>query len=277
MARGAYAVITGASQGLGEAFAEACARRGWNLVLCALAGTGLAEVAGRLAGTHGVEARMLEADLSLPQGRRELLELATAGGAAVDLLVNNVGFSRHGYFDLMPTEVLGRMVQTNIMAAVEITRGLIPVLARSAPARIITVSSLSALRPMALVAVYAASQSFLLDLGLALRLELAPRGVSSTVLCPGPVYTSPEVRARIAAQGLGARLAALQPDQVAEAALRGALRGRRVVVPGAFNKLLRVVTAVIPRGLYMRGAYRRWRKALARSAGSVDAEFFDAR
>jgi short-subunit dehydrogenase len=275
--RGAYAVITGASQGLGEAFAEVCAARGWDLVLCALPGTGLDGVAQRIEGEYGVHVRALAVDLCTPEGRQELVSLAAGTEGRIDLLVNNAGFSRHGYFDLMPPEVPRRIVETNILATLEITRGLVPILARAAPSMIITVASLSGFRPMPLVSVYAASKSFLLHFGLALRLELRPLGISSTVLCPGGISTSPEVRARIAAQGPAARRAAMQPRPVAEAALRGALKGKAVVIPGAINKALRAVMGIVPRGLYMRGVHRRWKRALARSTTSVDYAFFDER
>jgi hypothetical protein len=130
---------------------------------------------------------------------------------------------------------------------------------------------------MPLVTAYGCSKSFLLSFGLAIRLELRALGISSTVLCPGPIYTSAEVRARIAAQGLGARLTAMQPRAVAEAALRGAARGKAVVIPGALNKLVHALTALVPRGLFMRGVYRRWKGSLGRSRGTVDYEFFEER
>jgi short-subunit dehydrogenase len=275
--RDAYAVITGASQGLGEAFAEACAARGWDLVLCALPGTGLDEVAGRIRCGYGVRVRALDADLCTPEGREAFLSFAVGTEGRIDLLVNNAGFSRHGYFDLMPPEVPRRIVETNILATLEITRGLIPLLARAAPSTIITVASLSGFRPMPLVSVYAASKTFLLHFGLALRLELRPLGITSTVLCPGGIFTSPEVLARIAAQGPAARHAAMQPRPVAEAALRGALRGKAVVIPGAINRALRAVMALVPRPLYMRAVRRRWKKALTRSTTGVDYAFFDER
>ncbi len=270
-------MITGASQGLGAAFAEACARRGWNLLLCALPGTGLAELADRLSREHGVRVRFREADLARAEDRQSFAGFAREDGGSLRLLVNNAGFSRHGYFDLMPPEIPERMVQTNVLATLAITRELIPALAAGAPSSIITVASLSALRPMPLVSVYAASKAFLLSFGLALRAELAPRGISSTVLCPGPIPTSPEVRARIAAQGLGARLATLPPDDVAEAALRGALRRKAIVVPGLINKLVRCAARMIPRPLYMTMVRRRWKKALGRLRDSVDYAFFDER
>jgi short-subunit dehydrogenase len=275
--RGAFAVITGASQGLGEAIAEACAARGWSLVLCALPGAGLEGVAERIRRERGVEVRAREVDLSRPEGRADFLSFAAAGDRPIGLLVNNAGYSRHGYFDLMPTEVPRRIVEVNILAALEITRGLVPALRRSAPSAIITVASLSAFRPMPLVSVYASSKSFLLHLGLALRPELRPLGISSTVLCPGAILTSPEVRARIAAQGLGARLSALEPRAVAEAALRGAARGKAVVIPGAVNRLVHALTALLPGGLFMRGVYRRWKGSLGRLRGGVDYEFFEER
>ena len=85
------------------------------------------------------------------------------------------------------------------------------------------------------------------------------------------------MRARIAAQGLGARLTAMQPRAVAEAALRGAAHGRAVVIPGVFNKLVHALTAFVPRGLFTRGVYRRWKGSLGRSRGTVDYDFFEER
>jgi short-subunit dehydrogenase len=306
---GAYAVVTGSSQGLGRAFARACARRGWNLALSALPGTGLPELAEALRAEYCVDVRILETDLAAPGSIEALVRLATAGGAEVALLVNNVGASRHGYFDLIPLDIQRRIVDVNVQTTMALTHALIPALAKAAsrsatmdaaesaaqstarntpqgpasqvsvrlrrrPSRILTVASMAGLSPMPLVAVYAASKAFLVSFGIALRQELRPLGISSSVLCPGPLLTSEEVRRRIDAQGLGGRLARMSPDRAAEIALRGALRGRARIVPGRINKLIAALASLIPTGIYTVSVYRRWQKAFGRMNDSPDVAYF---
>lgn len=261
-AGGSWALVTGASRGLGRAFAEACALRGYNLALVSLPGEGLEATAADLGRRHGVECRAWEADLATEAGRRRVIEGARQELPGLQLLVNNAGIGRNGGFGEEGADFHRSVVEVNVQATLALTHALIPLLARSAPSRIITVASLAAFQPMPLFATYAASKAFLASWGLALAEELGDLGVGSTVLAPGGIYTSEEIRANVRAQGLGGYLSTLEPEKVADIALRAAERGRGLVIPGAFNRLLFLLGALVPGRLKARAVHSRWLRVL---------------
>lgn len=267
MDRHQYAVVTGASQGLGKAFAESLSRRGWNLVIAALPSTGLDSIAHGLRAAYGVDVIAIELDLSVLEGQHRLIKEAFAADGSLGLLVNNVGVGGNGLFDLMPLEGQRRSVDVNVQATMSLTYALLSRLAESR-GKIINVASLAAFYPMPLFAVYAASKAFLLHWSLALRHELEPVGVSVTVLAPGGMYTNREAREKAEAQGILGRLSSKEPEAVAEAALRGAFVGKALVIPGIFNKLLMVAGSIAPKNLTARAIYWRWRMSLSRLADS---------
>ncbi len=259
---GKYAVVTGASQGLGAAFAEVCARDGWNLILVSLPGEGLPELAETLRRRYGVFASEAELDLSRPENQEAFVRFAAAGGRKIGLLVNNAGIGANGLFDRIPGEFQRRTVDVNLQSTLAITYGLIPSLRESRPASILTVASLSAFYPMPLFAVYAASKSFLLHWSLALRQELAPLGIGVTALAPGGIYTSADIREKVRSQGFAGKLSSMEPEAVARQALEGLSRRVPVVIPGFFNRLLRYVGNLCPRNLAARLIFRRWARSL---------------
>jgi short-subunit dehydrogenase len=238
-----------------------------DLLLAALPGEGLPALADSLAAAYGIEAQALEVDLAEAAGLGLLIEEAGRLVRAPVLLVNNAGRGENGAFDTMPVEAHRGTVALNIEATVTLTHALIPILARAAPARIITVASLAAFQPMPLFSIYAASKAFLKSWGLALAEELAPLGITSTVLAPGGIYTNEEVRRKVEAQGLVGRWSTQEPSEVALAALRGAERGRTLVIPGPFNRLVALLSSLAPDALKARAVHARWKWALARTAG----------
>ena len=269
-----FAVVTGASQGLGKAFAETLSTKGWNLILVALPGTGLPVFAEELRRLHGSIVFALELDLSTASAQQEFLAFALADGRPVSLLVNNMGIGDNGLFDLIPIEFQRRVVDVNIQATMAITYGLVERLAASG-GRILTVASLAAFYPMPLFAVYAASKSFLLHWSIALRHELSPLGISVTALTPGGIYTSEAIREKTNSQGLFGRLSSKEPAQVAETALRGAFAGKALVVPGFFNKTLMVIGSRSPKDMTAKAIFRRWRGALEKVKESHDRGWFN--
>ncbi len=271
---GCYAVVTGASQGLGAAFAEACALRGWNLVLAALPDDGFKAFGEDLRKRFGVDVLTAGLDLSRPDDQREFVRFAAAGKRQVGLLVNNVGIGSNGLFDLIPEELQRRAIDVNIQSTVALTYGLIPSLAAARLPAILTVASLSAFYPMPLFAVYAASKAFLLNWSLALRHELRPLGIGVTALAPGGIYTNEETREKVRAQGLGGRLSSMEPSDVAKLALDGAKRGDAIVIPGAFNRILRNLGTLVPRDVLASLIFSRWKKNLGRVEGAGDAAWY---
>jgi short-subunit dehydrogenase len=256
-----YAVITGASGGLGGAFALQAARMGWNLILVDLPDTGLADVGRRLNRSYAVDAQCFELDLSDQRDREKLRDRICDRFLNIDLLVNNAGTGCQASFEEAPIARLASTVEVNIKATMHLTYLLLPELRRQRRSTIINVASLAAFYPMPAMAVYAATKSFILNFSLALREELAGTAVRVGALCPAGMVTNRETADQVAAQGFFGRVTTWEPERVAAVAIKQALRGRAVIIPGAANKLLRWAGQVAPRWLVVRLIGGRWRKA----------------
>jgi short-subunit dehydrogenase len=252
------AMITGATGGLGKAFAAECAARGWDLALTDVSAEALAALAGGLRRLHGVRVAYRPCDLTDPEARDGFWAWAGRHRMAVHLLVNVAGLDHEGLFRERAPDEIQNIIRLNVESTVDTTRR---VLAHRLPAgtlRIVTVSSLGAFYPMPYKAVYAASKRFLLDWSLALREELRADGVSVTVLCPGGLPTNAECRRAIEAQGFFGRLTTRNTGEVARATIDAALAGRAVVIPGAANRFLGAVGGALPPGWIAAGIRARW-------------------
>jgi uncharacterized protein len=271
MNREPFTVITGASQGLGKAFAEECAIRGRPLVLAALPDTGLLEVARWIERAHGVQVHALEIDLTADDGPARLARFIEESGLAVDTLVNNAGVGFNGRFGESEPAHNETTIRLNMLAVVALTRLLLPALRRHDRARVLNVASLAAFFPMPWLPVYSSSKSFVFAFSLALREELRGTGVSVSVVCPNGIRTNRGARELIARQGLAGRLTCQYPEQVARAALRGLTAGRAVIVPGAVNRFIRFASGLVPRAVAMGVITRRWNAEALRTDGGSRA------
>lgn len=242
--RGSWALVTGASSGIGEAIARRLAARGVPLLLAARSLDRLEALAAELAAAHGVPARAVRCDLSAPGGA-EALVLATEGsGAPIDLLVNNAGFGLNGAtLDLEPASVLG-MLQVNVLALTELTHRLLPAMAARGRGRILNVSSTMAFLASPYFASYAASKAYVLSYSLALREEAAPRGITVTCLCPGNTRTK---FAEVAGMDLPGAFPEMRADDVAEAGIVGLEKGESMVLPNPADRAWVASTRLLPR------------------------------
>jgi short-subunit dehydrogenase len=256
-----YALITGASGGLGGAFALHAARRGWHLILVDLPGTGLADVGLRLARAYRVEAQCFEMDLADAKARGRLCDWIRCNSLNLALLVNNAGTGSHAGFEASPLDRLAGIIDVNIKATMALTHILLPELRKQKGAAIINVASLAAFYPMPAMAVYAASKSFILNFTLALRAELRGTGVRASALCPAGMVTNRDTADQVRAQGFFGRITTWQPENVAAVAIRQALRGKAVIIPGLTNRVIRLLSEAVPRRLVVNLIGKRWRDA----------------
>ena len=267
MKPGAYAVVTGASRGLGKAFAEEAARQGWNVAILALPGTGLPQVTASLRQRYPVDVQAFEVDLGDRARLAAFREWIERHGMEVSLLVNNAGVGSAGAFDEAGTGRVSAVVDVNVQALTQLTHLLLPTLKRQARGTVINIASLAAFTPMPSMAVYAASKSYVLSFSLALREELRGTNVAVTTVCPGGIMTNTESITRIHAQGFFGRITARTPEQVVRAALRGARRGKSVVVPGWPNRLLRLFGSTFPKSVVVRVIGGRFGRAESAARG----------
>ncbi len=182
-------VVTGASSGLGEKFAEALAGRARRTLLAARRGERLRQLARRLEAEHpGLECASVECDLARESGRERLLAAVAEQPEGACLLINNAGFGDYGDYATARTETVRGLIQVNIQAVAELTHGILPRLLRNG-GDIINIASLAADIFLPDFALYAASKAFVASLTEGLRMELRGRGVRVLAVCPGPVHT----------------------------------------------------------------------------------------
>jgi hypothetical protein len=245
------ALVTGASSGIGLAFAHALARRGRALVVVARR----AERLERLRSELGGDARVLSlpADLERPGAAARLGEEIARRGITVDLLVNNAGIGTTGRFvdeRLATTEAI---LGLNVRAAAELLRAFLPGMVRLGRGAVINVCSMSAFQPVPFLATYAASKAFLLSLSESVAEELRGTGVTVQALCPGLVRTEFQARAGTDRVRFN-RTKAMSPELVAESSLRALSTGRLVVIPGWRDRLMVQLQRLAPRALVRRAA-----------------------
>ncbi len=244
---GGWALVTGASSGIGYAFATELARRGHPVLAVARRGERLEKLASE-ARTFGGRIEPLRADLLDPAGVHSVAERAAE--LDVELLVNNAGVATYGAFAEQPLERELDLIRLNVAALVELTHRLLPALLRHGRGGVINVASEMAFQPMPYFASYAASKAFVLSFSEALAEELRGSGVRITAVAPGFVRTE-------FADLAGSRRAQrpfphLTPERVVAVALRAYESGRVVKTVGAFYTALSLMARVAPRAFMRR-------------------------
>jgi len=254
--RGRWALVTGASAGIGEAFARELARRGMNVALAARREDRLRRIADEIGRAHRVHTLVIPIDLGTDYAAAALWAAASAS-REIHLLVNNAGFGLKGPFIELPVERQAEMVRVNCIAPLELSHLALRHM-RGRGGGIVNVASVAGFQPIPLMATYAASKAFLLAFSEALTEEAREHGVRVVVVNPGPVKTEfqavagTEVRDR--APGL------LTPEQIVEAALAGLEAGKRTVTPGLFNRISATAVRIAPHSMVIRFAKLAMRK-----------------
>ncbi len=259
-----YALITGASQGLGAALALELARNGFGVLLVARSGPALESVARQAAALNRGRARFTTADLFNPDAPAQITSWALAQEVPITCLVNNAGQGLWGLFADLPLQDQKRMMHLNMEVPVELTHRLLPVLKAAPKAFILNISSMTAYSAMATFAVYAASKAFVRGWSRSLRLELAGGPVSVTAVCPGSIITGFTERAGMQAMDDLAQKFGTGPGPVAQAAVGAMLRGKAEVVPGLLNRITATVQGLMPASLNERVASAIYLKRLPR-------------
>ena len=247
-----YTLITGASQGIGRAFAEECAQRGMNLFLVALPDIDLSATENDLKSRYMVDVITLGIDLTLPDSPRKVFEFSLENFIHVNFLINNAGFGTSGLFETSGIETNYRMIMLNVQAMVGLTRYFINNLKNNSPSYILNVSSMEATLPLPYKTVYTGTKGFIYSFSLALREELRHEGVGVSVLCPGSVLTNKTGLKRIQSHGAKARLLVKMPDFVARRTIAAVLKGKVEIIPGFLPRLLVKMGKGFPTLLKMR-------------------------
>lgn len=243
-----FALITGASAGIGYALATEFAQRRVNLLLVALPQSGLADVALELEERYGVDCHFLETDLSQPCAPAQIFEWCSTACYHVQYLVNNAGFGNLQMLATTDVQLIMKMIMVNNHAMVVLTRLFIPLLQRFRRSYILNVGSLASFMSMPNKSLYAASKSFVYAFSSAMRLELRSDNIQVSCLCPGGTLTSAAVVERSKAIKANA-LFMMQPCAVAKQGVEQMLAGRLRIIPGWHNRLLFVLWRLLPQSL----------------------------
>jgi hypothetical protein len=255
---GPWAVVTGASSGIGEQFAHQLAAAGLNLVLVARRGSRIARIASELVEHYGVEIDTVTLDLATPDFLEPLL--AACVDREIGLLVSNAGVGLKGPHVEIPPEKLNKMLDLNCRTPMQLARSFAPRMIDRGRGGFIFIGSIEARQGFPYSAAYAATKAFLQSLGESLWVELGAHGVDVLVVNPGPTDTE-----ALPLQGMDpASMSGLMaPGAVAAHALERLGRGP-VSVPGRRNRLLMRTLACVPRRLALNLAGRGMLDAIAK-------------
>jgi short-subunit dehydrogenase len=243
------ALVTGASAGIGEAFARALAARGYDLALSARRTERLDALAAVLRARHGVEALVAPADLAEETGPQAVLEQIAAHGRVVEVLINNAGYGLPGAYAGTPWADQRAFLQVMATAPLELAHKVLPGMVERRFGRVVNVASLAGLVPgSAGHTLYPAVKSLLIKFSQSLHLEAAPHGVHVSALCPGFTYTEfhDANHTREKARAAVPRWAWLKADAVAEAGWRAVEANRPICVPGLAYKAIYAATKLLP-------------------------------
>jgi short-subunit dehydrogenase len=238
-----WALITGASQGIGYEFTKLFAADGYNLVLVARDKPRLQQVADELTTRFGVVVRIIPKDLAKHTAAQEIFDELQRDKVQVQVLVNNAGFGFQGAFAEIELKRHLDLIQVNITTLVELTYLLLkPMLARQS-GRILNVASTAAFQPGPYMAMYYASKAFVYSFSRALARELVDTGVTATTLNPGITQSQFHSRAGLKRS---ARFATMDADEVARIGYAALMRGRPNVTAGMINKVSSSIAKALP-------------------------------
>ena len=235
------ALITGATSGIGFAFAERLCTDGWDLVLVARDVERLERIADTLGGPDRVE--VIVADLTRTKHRARVEARLTDDARPVDLLVNNAGHGAGAPFVTGSLEVEEAMFQVNAHAVMRLTRAALPGMVERRSGSVINVSSVAAWVPRGS---YAASKAYVLTLSRAAALEVAPYGVRVQALCPGMTHTEFHARSGSDAERRIPGFLWLSPERVVDESLKALARDRTVCIPGRRWRLITLINRLVP-------------------------------
>ena len=240
-------LITGASYGIGEAFAARLAASGAQLILTARSQDRMEALAAQLRAQHGTNVTIIVADLATGTGAREIFEATARTGLQVDLLINNAGFGALGEFAELSLPRQLEMIQVNVTALVELTHLFLLSMKARRTGAVLNVASTASFQAIPYFAVYAATKAFVLSFSEALMEECRPYGIRVMALCPGSTETN--FREVAGSQHLNGPRFSQSSEQVVTAGLAALGQGRSFVISGVPNKVQTHLQRLIPRAV----------------------------
>ncbi len=244
-----WALITGASSGIGEVFAKELAAKGSHLILTARSESKLKELAQKLMDKYAIQTEVIVSDLAQAGAPTELYLECMDRGHRVDILINNAGFATHGFFESQALDRNQDQIMLNVMSLVELTHLFLPNMLDNRHGVVINVASTAAFQPNPYMAVYGATKAFVLSFTQALWEENRKRGVQFLTLCPGSTETDffEAVGTNDAVVGKKA-----SPKHVVDVALQSLGSRRSYVVAGRMNYLVSQLNRIVPKKVMLK-------------------------
>lgn len=247
-------LISGASTGIGRAFAQALAAQQFNLVLVARSQAKLEALAAELVSQHCIQTLVLAMDLTQPGAAEQVYQRVQAAGWQIDWLINNAGVGDYGEFATRPLARQQSVLQLNVVALTELTHWFLPAMRQRRQGTIMNVSSITAFQPIPYLATYAATKAYIVHFSQALWAESRADGIRVLAVCPGPTHTDFFAAADMVRNPeLMAKQTYESADDVVAEALAALGKGRLVVITGGLqNHLIEFAAKLAPQRLLLR-------------------------
>lgn len=250
-----FALITGASRGIGASIALQLAQRKIDLLLVARSGEQLKELAQSLSSQYGIKVYWLSSDMSQPGSPEQIYNWCTQNGYTIKILINNAGYGLSGPFESYRLEEHLQMMQVNMNAIVSLTYLFLPMLKQQPKGYIMNISSSAAYQAVPYLSLYAASKVFVLQFSRGLRQELRKTNVSITCISPGATRTGFDERAQLGPKALKtAAKVQMKPEEVAAIAVKSMFAKKPEVITGFINKAGAFFVWLLPKNLVERTA-----------------------
>jgi uncharacterized protein len=241
-----FALITGASEGFGKALALECAGRGIELVLVALPGSGLANLACFIERNYDVRVFFFEHDLSKKEECAHLFNEISQRELKINMLINNAGMGGTHFFEERDTEYYYRQIELNVIAPTLLTHSFLQTLEKNSPSYILNVGSLASFFCLPKKGVYGGTKSYLVSFSKSLRREFKSKNIFVSTVCPGGMNTTPMlILQNKNMKGMG-RWSVMNPEEVARIAINEMLAKKDLIIPGFWNRLFMLLNKLLP-------------------------------
>jgi short-subunit dehydrogenase len=245
-----FALITGASKGIGKSIAEQLAARGYDLLLIARSADLLEQVAKEISLTKNRKCQWLALDLAEEQAAETVFDYCNKNQLDISVLVNNAGYGLSGKFERYTVQEHIDMLRVNIITLTKLTRLFLPSLLKQPAAYILNIGSTASYQAVPLLSAYAASKAYVLSFSRGLFQELKKTNVSVTCICPGPTDTNFVNRANVGTKGQkAANQFNMSPQTVARIAIDSMFRRKPEVITGGLNKISAFFAWLLPKSV----------------------------
>jgi len=247
----AWALVTGASSGIGAEIAKSLAKRNYNLLLVARREDRLVELAEQLKSEYGINVHVQALDITLETARASLKNFVQQQGLTIEFLVNNAGIGQVGQFEDHSMADYQRTIDLNCTALTALICDYLPAMQSNKRGHILNVSSVSGLMPGPNLALYHATKNYVQALSEGLWQENKKHNVVVTASCPGPTESEFHAHAGSDKIGMFQKIGLMSAEAVAEQGVKACLTGQRVVVHGLLNKLMALSANWTPKGILL--------------------------